>query len=174
MMDEKQLAEVIKFVKANPEEFKEAEKWYKETDFLSKKDAWEESVVFNDWDKILFLVNNFFSEDYEEACSMLYLGIIYTNDIHPTDKIIGFALKKGKQALKDGKLKPLLANTAIEYSFPLPMTKWADIFGVSENKLRELRRKKKYNFDQVSPRKWRLPKHKIPAEYLEKYRQTAK
>ncbi len=36
MMDEKQLAEVIKYVKANPEEFKEAKQWYKKTDFLSK------------------------------------------------------------------------------------------------------------------------------------------
>lgn len=98
-MDEKQLAEITKFVKANPGAFKEAKKWYKETDFLSKKDAWDESVVFNDWDKILFLVNNFFSEDYEEACFMLYLGIEYTNDIHPTDKIIEVALKKGKKAV---------------------------------------------------------------------------
>ena len=98
-MEEKQLAEETKFVKANPEAFKEAKQWYKETDFLSKKDAWDESVVFNDWDKILFLANNLFSEDYEEACFMLYTGIIYTTDIHPTDKIIEVALKKGKQAL---------------------------------------------------------------------------
>jgi hypothetical protein len=71
------------------------------------------------------------------------------------------------------KLKLLPANAVIGYSLPLPMTKWAIILGVSENKLRELRKEKKYHFDQISKRKWRLPKHEIPAEYLEKYRQAA-
>jgi hypothetical protein len=58
-----------------------------------------------------------------------------------------------------------------EYSLPLSMKKWAGILGFSENKMREVREANdKYHFDQVSPRKWRLPKDELPAEYLEKYR----
>ncbi|MFX0194591.1 MAG: hypothetical protein ACFFCW_00590 [Candidatus Hodarchaeota archaeon] len=60
-----------------------------------------------------------------------------------------------------------------EYSFPLTMTKWAEIFKISENKLRELRDANIYHFDKVSPRKWRLPKNEIPTEYLEKYRRLS-
>ena len=58
----------------------------------------------------------------------------------------------------------------MEYSQPLFMKKWAYIFGVSPNKMRELRESKQYHFRQVSPRKWTLPKGELPAEYLEKYR----
>jgi len=58
-----------------------------------------------------------------------------------------------------------------EYSLPLMMKKWGYIFGISPNKLRELRRNKTYHFDKVHSRGWRLPKHEIPAEYLEEYRQ---
>jgi len=147
MMDEKQLAEVIKFVKANPEAFKEAEKWYKEADFLSKKDAWDESVVFNDWDKILFLVNNFFSEDYEEACFMLYLGIIYTNDIHPTDKIIEVALKKGEKAVKAEK-------TTLDIKPPL-----GEIATLIYEKLKTLPEHKAMNLPQIA--QWLNDKHEI-------------
>jgi len=59
-----------------------------------------------------------------------------------------------------------------EYSLPLSMTKWAFVFGVSRNKMREFRDNKQYHFRQVSPRKWSLPKKELPAEYLEKYRIT--
>jgi hypothetical protein len=59
----------------------------------------------------------------------------------------------------------------IEYSKPLPMKKWAIILGVSENKMKEIREAgDKYHFDKVSARKWRLPMHEIPTEYLQKYR----
>jgi hypothetical protein len=65
------------------------------------------------------------------------------------------------------------ADIDTEYSIAIPMTKWADILNMSENKLRELRGKK-YHFDQISSRKWRLPKREIPTEYLEKYRKAEK
>lgn len=57
-----------------------------------------------------------------------------------------------------------------ERSLPLKWKDWVYIFGVSPNKLREYREKKKYHFDQISPRRWTLPKHELPSEYLEKYR----
>lgn len=57
-----------------------------------------------------------------------------------------------------------------EYSFPLFMSDWARIFGVSRNKIRELREDEQYHFRRVSDRKWSLPKKELPAEYLEKYR----
>lgn len=58
-----------------------------------------------------------------------------------------------------------------EYSLPLAMTKWAQIFGLSENTFRKVR--EKYHFVKVSDRRWKLPKHELPAEYLEKYRHAA-
>jgi len=61
----------------------------------------------------------------------------------------------------------------IEQSRPLAWNKWADVFGVSETTLRKLREQKKYHFCQVSARRWTLPKHELPAEYLEKYRHAA-
>lgn len=60
-----------------------------------------------------------------------------------------------------------------EHSLPLPMVKWACIFGLSANKLRELRHNGKYHFRKLSARLWTLPKHELPTEYLEKYRQHA-
>jgi hypothetical protein len=59
-----------------------------------------------------------------------------------------------------------------EYTFPLSMKKWAAIFQVSENTMSKLKESEKYHFDKISERKWRLPKHEIPIEYLEMYRQT--
>lgn len=59
----------------------------------------------------------------------------------------------------------------VEYSEPLTMEKWAQALNVSPNTLRKLRREKKYHFDKVHSRGWRLPKHELPAEYLEKFRQ---
>jgi hypothetical protein len=56
----------------------------------------------------------------------------------------------------------------IEYSRALPMSKWADILGFSEKTLGNL--SETYHFHQVSDRRWSLPKHELPAEYLEKYR----
>ncbi len=63
----------------------------------------------------------------------------------------------------------------IEYSLPLPMTKWAEILDLSENTLRNIREgeePQKYHFVQVTPRRWILPKHELPTEYLEKYRHS--
>lgn len=57
-----------------------------------------------------------------------------------------------------------------EHSLPLFMKQWAYIFGVSANKMRELRKGNQYHFREVSPRKWTLPKGELPAEYLEKFR----
>lgn len=57
-----------------------------------------------------------------------------------------------------------------EHSLPLFMKQWAYIFGVSANKMRELRKGNQYHFRKVSPRKWILPKGELPAEYLEKFR----
>ncbi len=56
------------------------------------------------------------------------------------------------------------------FSEPLAWNKWALIFGLSPNKLRELRKQGKYHFDQVSGRRWRLPMDELPAEYLQKFR----
>ena len=79
-----------------------------------------------------------------------------------------------KRALAEAAKKPKhLETETTEYSFALPMTKWADILDISENKLRELRGKI-YHFDKVSSRKWRLPKDEIPLEYLQKYRKAEK
>jgi len=63
-----------------------------------------------------------------------------------------------------------LSESQVEYSMPLPMTKWAEILGLSENTLREARKEKKYHFLEVSKRRWSLPKQELPTEYLEKYR----
>ena len=63
----------------------------------------------------------------------------------------------------------------IEYSLPLPMKKWSNILGISENKMKEIREAgDKYHFDKISDRKWRLPKNELPAEYLERYRTATK
>lgn len=85
-----------------------------------------------------------------------------------------FKVRMGIEPVERNSKKAKKTVPKTEYSLPLPMTKWAVILGVSENTLRDLRKDKKYHFDQVSPRKWRLPKQEIPAEYLEKYRQTTK
>lgn len=61
-------------------------------------------------------------------------------------------------------------ESKIEYSIPLTMKRWAFFFGLSPNKLRELRKNKTYHFRQISPRRWALPKHELPTEYLETYR----
>lgn len=67
--------------------------------------------------------------------------------------------------------QPAKAVRKTERSLPLPMVKWAYIFGVSANKLRDLRREEKYHFSKVSARLWTLPKDELPTEYLERYRQ---
>ncbi|MCJ7634232.1 hypothetical protein MUP77_17815 [Candidatus Bathyarchaeota archaeon] len=72
---------------------------------------------------------------------------------------------------KGRKRKPNALKTRPEYSLPLPMTKWAYILGVSPNTLRKMRKQKKYHFKNKSERRWTLPIHEMPAEYLEKYRQ---
>ena len=54
-------------------------------------------------------------------------------------------------------------------SLPLGNTKWAQIFGVSPNKMREIRRSDDYHFKPVGERRWSLPKNELPAEYLAKY-----
>jgi hypothetical protein len=80
----------------------------------------------------------------------------------------------GKDRVK--KPKPLPTKEAIEHSLPLGMKRWALIFDISVNKLRQLRDDirddKIYHFRKVSPRLWTLPKSELPAEYLEKYRQA--
>lgn len=60
----------------------------------------------------------------------------------------------------------------VEYTKPLQNKQWAEIFGYSPNKMRDLRNEGKvYHFKQVSARRWSLPIDELPAEYLEKYRQ---
>lgn len=56
-------------------------------------------------------------------------------------------------------------------SLPLSMIKWASIFGVSINTLRQWRKEKppKYHFRKVDRCHWTLPKNELPAEYLEQY-----
>jgi len=63
-----------------------------------------------------------------------------------------------------------------EQSKPLSMKDWGKIFKLSPNKLREIResKKPKYHFQQVSKRRWTLPKSELPAEYLEKFRPELK
>lgn len=64
-------------------------------------------------------------------------------------------------------------KTKIKHSLPLGVKQWASIFGISKNKLRELRDSKKaYHFRKVSSRLWTLPENELPAEYLVKYRQA--
>jgi hypothetical protein len=89
----------------------------------------------------------------------------------PTDLIdllslCEYAVQDKSESKKD------TATKNIEHSFPLGVKSWARIFGISENKLRELRDGKTYHFRKVSPRLWTLPKSELPAEYLEKYRQA--
>jgi len=73
---------------------------------------------------------------------------------------------------KSRKRKPKAPTTRPEYSLALPMTRWAYILGVSPNTLRKMRKQKKYHFKQKSDRRWTLPIHELPAEYLAKYRLT--
>jgi len=66
-----------------------------------------------------------------------------------------------------------------EYTAPLQTGQWAAIFGKSENTIRKWRDakgpKKKYHFDQVSNRLWRLPKNEAPPEYyLDKFSEMIK
>jgi hypothetical protein len=63
-----------------------------------------------------------------------------------------------------------------EQSKPLTMKDWGKILELSPNKLREIRQSKnpKYHFQQVSPRRWTLPKSELPTEYLEKFRPELK
>jgi hypothetical protein len=57
-------------------------------------------------------------------------------------------------------------------SKPLSMTKWALVFEVSRRTVVQWKQEKKYPFDRVSERKWRLPLSSLPAEYLHKYQQN--
>ncbi len=59
-------------------------------------------------------------------------------------------------------------------SKPLPMTKWADVFGVSRRTIGRMKEDEVYPFKQVSDRKWTLPLSSLPAEYLQKYQQQTK
>ena len=77
---------------------------------------------------------------------------------------------KRKDGLSQNPAETKSKTSDKEYSLPLFMKKWAYIFGVSPNKMRELREGEHYHFRKVSPRKWTLPKGELPAEYLEKYR----
>jgi hypothetical protein len=77
-----------------------------------------------------------------------------------------------KARQRSQKKKQTRKRLEIEYSLPLPMTRWAYILGVSPNTLRQLRKQKKYHFRKVSARRWTLPKHELPTEYLETYRHT--
>ena len=84
----------------------------------------------------------------------------------PADKT-----QKNEPQEKDGRSNMKQTISEIEYSLALPMKKWSEILGFSENKMKEIREAgEKYHFDKVSKRKWRLPKNELPAEYLEKYR----
>jgi len=74
--------------------------------------------------------------------------------------------------------KTLDAGTVAEteHTAPLSWTKWADVFGISRAALRKIRDAEKpiYHFRKTreNSRKWTLPLHELPAEYLEKYRKT--
>jgi hypothetical protein len=68
-----------------------------------------------------------------------------------------------------------LAGKGITWSLPLSPTGWAEILHVSLNTVKRWKDdtdpNKPYHFDEISPRKWRLPQDEIPQEYLENYKE---
>lgn len=62
------------------------------------------------------------------------------------------------------------------HSMPLSWKQWAEVFGMSRAALRKVREAEnpRYHFCRTRPgaRKWTLPKHELPAEYLERYRKA--
>lgn len=60
------------------------------------------------------------------------------------------------------------------WSIPLSQQAWAEILQVSRDTIRCWTRQtkdRKYHFDQVSPRKWRLPINELPSKYSAKYQE---
>lgn len=72
---------------------------------------------------------------------------------------------------------PAKIDDACEHSLPLSWKQWADVFDMSKKALRDIREADNpvYHFRKTrkNARKWTLPKHELPAEYLEKYRKVA-
>lgn len=59
-------------------------------------------------------------------------------------------------------------------SIALSQTKWAEILHASPGTIRKWQRDesedRRYHFDKISPRKWRLPINDLPGEYLTNYK----
>jgi DNA-binding transcriptional regulator YiaG len=85
-------------------------------------------------------------------------------------------IKVGSEKYEETEKKIKKRRSELEketFSIPLSQTAWADILHVSENTIRQWRRSTKknrpYHFNEVSPRRWRLPINELPAEYLKNY-----
>ena len=136
--------------------FTEPMKFLSKTPEIDKLQIWHEpDPIIKVWyNRILAALRKGFpSSEYtssilEKEFKTIYLQLEYEFDVW-----------------KNGK-----TGNDVEYSLPLFMKQWAVIFGISRNKMSELRDSERYHFRQVSDRKWSLPKNELPAEYLEKYR----
>ena len=74
---------------------------------------------------------------------------------------------------------PTEIENTCEHSLPLSWKQWArDVFDMDEKTLRNIRKSENpiYHFRKTHPkgRKWTLPIHELPAEYLERYRNQIK
>ena len=56
------------------------------------------------------------------------------------------------------------------YTLPLSLQQWAHIFDVHRNTIRKWAHEGRHGFQQVSDRKWRLPKTELPSDLTEKYK----
>jgi predicted site-specific integrase-resolvase len=56
----------------------------------------------------------------------------------------------------------------ITWSRPLPLTKWADAFGVHRNTLRKWFRRQAIRNKKVSDRRWRVHIEDMPADHVMK------
>lgn len=183
-MDEQQNklhSEVVQFVKDHPELFEEVGRWLDEHNIDNLNYAWELASTSGDWDKVLYVAGQ--CDNEEKIFNVLYANVRYSTSKHPSELLIRNAFDKGKRAVKqdqnEGRLKAAGTGEGNnehnaddkERSRPLFSKDWAYIFGLSRNKMREIREENEvYHFRQVSPRKWTLPRRELPAEYLEKYR----
>jgi len=69
-----------------------------------------------------------------------------------------------------------LEKETTKCSLPLKIGQWCDIFRVSENTLRGWMETDDYHFRRIggkNGRRWVLPEKELPAEYLQKFKETA-
>lgn len=90
--------------------------------------------------------------------------------------IKGYCKLKAESPERYAEIEAEITKKQKNYSLPLKIGQWCDIFQVSENTLRGWMETGDYHFRRIGGkegRRWALPKEELPAEYLQKFRETA-